>query len=186
MAAREAHTKECKARHDRLEALRRSSHVECGICMERVTERSVPSDRRFGLLACDHPFCLSCIRSWRSQFATGADVDAALRTCPICRTPTHFITPSAIWPANAEEKERIVSGYTLKLAEIDCRHFNYGEGSCPFGSSCMYRHQYRDGRMEEAAPRRVAADEGEVRVVQPVRLSDFLVIQQGKVRGRRR
>lgn len=50
----------------------------------------------------------------------------------------------------------------------------------------MYKHAYPDGRLEDAAPRRVAADEGEVRVVQPVRLSDFIVIKSGKARGRRR
>lgn len=186
-AAREAHTSECRARHDRLEAIRRSAHVECGICMEKVSEKPPPADRRFGLLNCDHPFCLSCIRSWRQQYSGGADVEQALRTCPICREPTHFITPSTVWPSTPEEKESIVAGYKAKLAEIDCRHFNYGDGSCPFGTSCMYRHAYKDGRLEEAAPRRVAAgDEGEIHVVQPVRLSDFIVIQRGRVRGRRR
>ena len=113
-------------------------------------------------------------------------MEQALRTCPICREPTHFITPSTVWPATPEEKESIVGGYKAKLGEIDCRHFNYGDGTCPFGTSCMYRHAYKDGRLEEAAARRVAADEGEIHLVQPVRLSDFIVIQRGRVRGRRR
>ena len=186
IAAREAHVSECRARHDRLEAIRRSAHVECGICIEKVTEKPPPADRRFGLLNCEHPFCLSCIRSWRQQYTGGADVEQALRTCPICREPTHFITPSTVWPATPEEKESIVGGYKAKLGEIDCRHFNYGDGTCPFGTSCMYRHAYKDGRLEEAAARRVAADEGEIHLVQPVRLSDFIVIQRGRVRGRRR
>jgi E3 ubiquitin-protein ligase makorin len=184
--AREAHVVECRARHERLEAIRRSAHVECGICMEKIAEKSIPSERRFGLLNCEHAFCLSCIRNWRQQYATGADVEQALRTCPICRTAAHFITPTSVWPATPEEREAIIVGYRTKLQEIDCRHFNYGEGACPFGTSCMYRHAYADGRLEEGAPRRVAADEGEVRVVQPVRLSDFIVVQRGKVRGRRR
>jgi len=186
MAAREAHAVDCRARHERLEAIRRSAHVECGICMEKVVEKSIPSERRFGLLNCEHAFCLNCIRNWRQQYATGADVEQALRTCPICRTAAHFITPTSVWPATAEEREAIIMGYRTKLKEIDCRHFNYGEGACPFGTSCMYRHAYADGRLEDEAPRRVAADEGEVRVVQPVRLSDFIVVQRGKVRGRRR
>jgi E3 ubiquitin-protein ligase makorin len=186
MNAREAHVIECYARHARLKAIRRSAHVECGICMERVTEKSNPAERRFGLLNCEHAFCLSCIRNWRQQYATGADVEQALRTCPVCRTTAHFITPTSVWPATPEEREAIISGYKHKLQEIHCRHFNYGEGACPFGTSCMYRHAYLDGRLEESAPRRVAADEGEVRVVQPVRLSDFIVVQRGKVRGRRR
>lgn len=104
----------------------------------------------------------------------------------MCRVTTHFITPSTVWPSTPAEKEAIVAGYKAKLASIDCRHFNYGEGTCPFGTSCMYRHAYPDGRLEESAPRRVAADEGEVHFVQPVRLSDFIEVKRGKVRGRRR
>ena len=50
----------------------------------------------------------------------------------------------------------------------------------------MYRHVYADGTLETQSSRKVAADEGEVRVVQPVRLSDFIVIKQGKVGRRRR
>lgn len=148
-------------------------------------EKAYPGDRKFGLLACEHPFCLRCIREWRQHVAGGADLESALRTCPLCRLPSHFVTPSTVWPASPEEKEAVVGGYRAKLASIDCRHFAWGEGACPFGISCLYRHAYPDGRIEEKALRRVAADEGEVRVVQPVRLSDFIVIQQGRVRGRR-
>lgn len=27
-------------------------------------------------------------------------------------------------------------------------HFDFGDGQCPFGTSCFYRHAYRDGRLE--------------------------------------
>jgi len=77
-AAREAHTHECNARHERLLARARSSHVECGICFERVLEK-VNGDRKFGLLECEHSFCLSCIRSWRQNLASGADVESVSR-----------------------------------------------------------------------------------------------------------
>jgi hypothetical protein len=30
----------------------------------------------------------------------------------------------------------------------DCIHFDFGDGTCPFGTSCFYRHAYRDGRLE--------------------------------------
>lgn len=47
--------------------------------------------RRFGLLnACVHPFCLSCIRSWRSTNEQGV----AIKACPVCRVVSHFVTPS--------------------------------------------------------------------------------------------
>jgi len=103
----------------------------------------------------------------------------------MCRVPTHFITPSTIWPGTPEEKDAITAGYKAKLASIDCRHFNFGEGTCPFGTSCMYRHGYPDGRLEEAAPRRVVADEGEVRFVQQPTLYDFIK-ERKPPKGRRR
>lgn len=34
----------------------------------------------------------------------------ALRTCPVCRTASHYIVPSMVWPSDHEEKERIVAG----------------------------------------------------------------------------
>lgn len=178
------HVSECTARHERLKARARSIHVECCICLERVLEKT-GGDRKFGLLSCEHAFCLSCIRSWRSNLGGGADVNSALRTCPVCRVTTHYITPSLTWPETQEEKDIIISGYKAKLASIDCKNFNFGKGTCPFGTSCMYRHAFPDGSLEDSAPRRVAVDEGEVKYVQPVKLSDFLEIRQGRVRGRR-
>lgn len=40
------------------------------------------------ILACS----LNCIRNWRAT--STADVDTAVRTCPVCRTQCFFITPS--------------------------------------------------------------------------------------------
>ena len=164
------HVEECTARHNRIELRARSQHVECGICLERVMD----NNRKFGLLTCDHAFCLQCIRNWRSNTGGGADVDTALRTCPVCRTTTYFIVPSAVWPTSAEQKEEIIAGYKAKLASIDCRFFNFGEGQCPFAQSCFYRHAYRDGTLEDSRPRTVAVDEDEVKVVQPVKLCDWI------------
>jgi E3 ubiquitin-protein ligase makorin len=165
-----AHVEECTARHNRIEMRARSQHIECGICYERIIE----NNRKFGLLSCEHAFCLSCIRSWRSNTGGGADVDTALRTCPVCRQVTYYIVPSAVWPETVEQKEVIISGYKAKLASIDCRFFSFGEGTCPFATSCFYKHAYKDGTLEDAKPRRVAVDEDEVRIVQPVKLCDFL------------
>lgn len=72
----------------------------------------------------------------------------ALRTCPVCRTPTYFITPSTKWPDTPDDKHAIVDAYKAAMAQKDCVHFAFGEGSCPFGTSCFYRHAYRDGRLE--------------------------------------
>ncbi|KAL0031746.1 hypothetical protein WJX79_004901 [Trebouxia sp. C0005] len=122
---------------------------------------------------------------WRSHHEGGADTDTALRTCPLCRTPCWFVTPSSIWPANQEDKDRIVAGYKAKLGSIDCRHWNFGENTCPFGTSCFYRHIYPDGPPQEAVLRKYGNSEGEVKILQPVRLSDFIQIssQRRPLRG---
>ena len=39
----------------------------------QVVMDKAPEQRRFGLMGCDHCFCLGCIRSWRSQ--SSADLD---------------------------------------------------------------------------------------------------------------
>ena len=57
-------------------ALKRSQEMECSICMERVLDKGPLSQRKFGLLDCDHPFCLACLRSWRAQTDSGADLDS--------------------------------------------------------------------------------------------------------------
>jgi hypothetical protein len=44
----------------------------------------------------------------------------ALRTCPVCRTTTHFITPSTAWPESPEDKEEIIATYKSKMGAIDC------------------------------------------------------------------
>ncbi|KAG2439538.1 hypothetical protein HXX76_004891 [Chlamydomonas incerta] len=182
------HAAECRLRHERLEARLRSADVECGICLEHVLHKPSVSERRFGLMECDHAFCLSCIRSWRERNTdVSLATDTAVRTCPICRTPTHFVTPSLVWPATPEEKETIVGAYKNKLGTIDCRHFAFGDGTCPFSTSCFYRHAYRDGRLEEVVLRRAGNADGEVRVVAPLRLSAFLDTPQAqRLLGRRR
>uniref|UniRef100_A0A061S6I4 E3 ubiquitin-protein ligase makorin n=1 Tax=Tetraselmis sp. GSL018 TaxID=582737 RepID=A0A061S6I4_9CHLO len=167
------HTSTCLVRKERAEAHLRSAEVECCICLEKVLSKASVSERKFGLMACDHAFCLSCIRDWRTHY-TGIDVETALRTCPVCRTPTHFITPSLVWPETKEEKDTIVEGYKKKLASIDCKHFDRGNGTCPFGTSCFYRHMLPDGTLDRPTLRHCGNADGEVRILQPVLLSHFM------------
>ncbi|KAK9861331.1 hypothetical protein WJX84_010899 [Apatococcus fuscideae] len=179
--AQASHLQECHSRHERLAARARSAVKECGICLERVLEKEVPRERRFGLLSgCFHAFCLPCIRGWRSHLDSGADVDGALRTCPVCRTTSYYVIPSPVWPADQADKERIVGEYKSKLSSIDCRHWNFGENACPFGTSCFYRHVYPDGRPQETRLRKYGNSEGEVKIVRPVNLSQFMDLPQAQ------
>lgn len=173
---REEHQRQCERNQKRLEALRSSQEIECSICLERVLSKPTVAERKFGLLSgCDHPFCISCIRDWRSNtHAPGMDVDTVVRACPVCRVVSHYVIPSVIWYSNPEEKQEIVDGYKSKLSGIDCRHFDFGNGSCPFGTSCFYKHVYKDGTREETKLRHLGAADGGTVIAKDVRLSDFL------------
>lgn len=74
-AQRIAHTEQCKSHIDRVESRRVSAEQECSICLEVVLSKEQPSERRFGLMACDHPFCLACVRDWRANIDSEADID---------------------------------------------------------------------------------------------------------------
>ncbi|KAL3229465.1 hypothetical protein MRX96_023561 [Rhipicephalus microplus] len=96
---RAQHREECVQRHEQdMElsfAIQRSADKCCGICMDVVMEKEPPSERRFGILEkCSHIFCLNCIRKWRGskQFDS-----KTVRSCPECRVPSDFVTPSSFW-----------------------------------------------------------------------------------------
>ncbi|KAJ3198746.1 hypothetical protein HDU82_001068, partial [Entophlyctis luteolus] len=73
------------------------------------------------------------------------------------------------------EKEAALEAYKRRMNRIDCKHYNQGEGTCPFGTSCLYRHVRRDGTVEEAKVRFVVGGhEGETRVMGAVQLFEFL------------
>lgn len=166
----------------------RSAEMECAVCLERVLEKPKLGDRRFGLLSgCDHSFCLQCIRDWRdggvAREAPDSQTSSALeqaRRCPLCRELSHFITPSQHWPADAAEKAATIEAYQGKMNKIPCRNFDYGDGRCPFGSSCFYRHAYRDGTEESNDVRKTTDGEGNLHIASEVRLSDFFETAQGR------
>nr|QEX51212.1 E3 ubiquitin-protein ligase makorin isoform X1 [Cymbidium ensifolium] len=173
---REDHIKLCQKNNQHLEALRFSQDIECSVCLDRVLSKPTPAERKFGLLSeCDHPFCISCIRNWRSNCPSiGMDVNSTLRACPMCRKLSYFVIPSVIWYSTSEEKQEIVDNYKAKLRTIDCKYFDFGNGTCPFGTSCFYKHAYRDGRLEEVALRHLNAEDGSIMIAKNIRLSDFL------------
>ncbi|KAJ7982199.1 zinc finger CCCH domain-containing protein 69 [Quillaja saponaria] len=173
---REEHMKSCEKKQKHLDSLKSSQDIECSVCLERVLSKPTAAERKFGLLSeCDHPFCISCIRNWRSSSLTsGLDISNTVRACPICRKLSYFVIPSVIWYSTKEEKQEIVDNYKAKLKSIDCKHFDFGHGNCPFGTSCFYKHAYRDGRLEEVVLRHLGAEDGHTVIAKDVRLSDFL------------
>jgi len=173
----EKHLAECGAsgwkqqKNTQLEQLSRG--VECGICLEPVTGEHRPmACRRFGLLeGCAHAFCLDCIRNWRQGGSAQAEV---VRSCPICREVSYFVVPSTHWLSDPEQKGALIDNYKQGMGKKDCKHFNFGDGSCPFGSSCFYSHRYRDGTEEEAPQLRQVAGDENTRIVEETTLWDFL------------
>eukprot|EP00892_Ulva_mutabilis_P010275 jgi/Ulvmu1/761/UM010_0135.1 len=181
---RNEHITACAEMLKATEAHARSKHKECGICLEAVLGKEDPAARRFGLLTCEHCFCLKCIRSWRGS--TLAD-ESATRACPSCRTTTFFVTPSSVWPQSAAEKQHIIDGYKAQLGRTHCKHYGRGSGTCPFGTSCFYRHENADGTLQErdalpADTRFASGADGRVMPLRDPTLSSFL--QHGRV-GRR-
>jgi E3 ubiquitin-protein ligase makorin len=167
------------AREERAARLAASACIECNVCLEMVLSKPTPAERRFGLLpSCWHAFCLACIRGWRAAGEEAQRAAAAEhgRTCPVCRVPSFFVAPSAVWPRDEDEKQALLGAYKARLGGVPCRHFDQGRGSCPFGSSCFFSHRLADGSEAASAPlrRMYGAEEGEVRVVELVRMAAFL------------
>jgi len=171
----EEHIKACKAAAAGKEAESAGDKVECSICLEVVMEKPRLADRRFGVLdGCDHPFCLGCIREWRAGTDGKLSIDGAVRTCPVCRNSSHFVIPSAKWVGSEAGRAELIQQFKAKCKGINCKHFSYGEGQCPFGNSCFYKHAYRDGSLEEVNLRHRLGGDGEVSIQKPNRLADFL------------
>jgi E3 ubiquitin-protein ligase makorin len=121
----------------------------CGICLNNVVEMG----RRFALYSnCQHCFCYECARSWHRKQATmkkrqGIDVDRTLlkHSCPICRVESDYIVPSK-YQCTGVEKEKVFEDYKKIRSIQPCTWFEIGvRGSCPFGSSCFYKHADHDG-----------------------------------------
>lgn len=156
--------------------------IKCGICNEPVLQKVDP---RFGLLNCNHAFCLSCIRTWR---AANFDAnDEGSRSCPDCYEVTYFIVPSSTWIEDPVEKEKVIDQYKKKMSVIPCKYHDNGRGSCPFGSSCFYEHRndYAPGEDSyssldpaRAAYRQALNDQNErLAKVREAKLSDYIVFK---------
>lgn len=151
-----AHVRACAEKAERHAHTSPGAAVECGICMENPAALG----RKFGLLQnCDHPFCLECVRSWRGSDNAEVFGRENVRSCPLCRVESFVIIPSETFETDVDEKDRLLESYRRKLGRIPCKHFRFGDGTCPFGTRCMYAHVDRDGR-EQANPDLVFNDTG--------------------------
>lgn len=146
MQQRRKHIQDCLQQHERdMElsfAIARSKDKTCGICFDTIMEKS-GREKRFGILPnCSHIFCLECIRKWRQakQFE-----HKITRACPECRVASDFVCPSAFWVDTKEEKEKLLVDYRAALGVKDCKYFKKGDGKCPFGNKCFYKHALPNG-----------------------------------------
>ena len=51
-----------------------------------------------------------------------------------------------------EEKEKLFESYRANLTKKECKYFNKGQGECPFGNKCFYRHANKDGEDVDVGP----------------------------------
>ncbi|XP_020816279.1 probable E3 ubiquitin-protein ligase makorin-1 [Drosophila serrata] len=145
-AQRKKHNRECLQQHEQAMelsfAIARSKDKTCGICFDTIMEKA-GREKRFGILPnCNHIFCLECIRTWRQakQFE-----HKITRACPECRVCSDFVCPSAFWVETKEEKDKLLNDYRVALGAKDCKYFKKGEGKCPFGNKCFYKHALPNG-----------------------------------------
>jgi len=150
-----------------------SASLECGICLEVISRNG---SGQFGLLtSCDHAFCLPCIRNWRSSdMSNSDDTKSLVRRCPLCREASYLVVPCDRMVRDKERKMKLVQDYIRHMGTIHCAHFNNGEGTCPFGTSCFYIHMYSNGKLQDPGELRVFKDaDGKAKFDHASKLSEY-------------
>uniref|UniRef100_A0A7S3V1L3 RING-type E3 ubiquitin transferase n=1 Tax=Aplanochytrium stocchinoi TaxID=215587 RepID=A0A7S3V1L3_9STRA len=154
-----------------------SKLLECGICLDVISEKK-DGDRRFGILqSCDHAFCLACIRNWRGQDVNDVQLDSGMvKMCPLCRAVSYFIVPCSRMVKDPNRKQRLIDEYRQKMSTLECKHFQRGKGVCPFGNSCFYAHLNPDSTLAQSygIPRSFKTAEGSTHVETKPTLFDFV------------
>ncbi|CZR57860.1 uncharacterized protein PAC_07749 [Phialocephala subalpina] len=161
----------------------------CVICFE--------TPETYGLLVnCDHAFCLDCIRSWRATAPKNPTSENELKktskTCPMCRSQSHFTIPSSVWPVTAGSentmKKEIVDGYLGRMKNIPCRYFEQSakdsapdyKFKCQFGNNCHYSHTHPDTKepyvfsQQELKPERTSRRADRARLLADMAMMEML------------
>ncbi|KAL8178959.1 UNVERIFIED_CONTAM: hypothetical protein K2H54_058076 [Gekko kuhli] len=132
-------------------AVEKSEDVVCGICMDKVYEKTLPEERLFGILPnCNHAYCVGCIRKWRKSRDFQ---NAVIKGCPECRVTSSYFIPNKYWISDTDEKEKLIETFKSRTGKIRCKFFVRGNGHCPFKSECIYLHELPGGQVPVPRPR---------------------------------
>ncbi|XP_062997734.1 probable E3 ubiquitin-protein ligase makorin-1 [Elgaria multicarinata webbii] len=132
-------------------AVAQSDDVVCGICMDKISQKTLPEERLFGILPnCTHAYCVGCIRKWRKSRDFHSTV---IKGCPECRVTSTYFIPNKYWVFDTEEKEKLIENFKARTSKIRCKFFVRGNGHCPFKSECIYLHELPGGQLPAARPR---------------------------------
>ena len=87
----------------------------CSICLDET------STDKYGILQnCFHTFHYSCLKNWR---VGGSSSISAVRSCPVCRAPSHFIIPYASPVTEEVKKKNLIAAYKLNCSKKECVTF---------------------------------------------------------------
>ncbi|KAI8838097.1 hypothetical protein BC829DRAFT_404744 [Chytridium lagenaria] len=121
----------------------KSKEWTCAICLE------IP--KFFGvLIGCNHPFCMPCLKRWRDKQSKEHYLreSTVIKGCPVCREPSRFIVPSAVFPETEDQKKALIEDYKDSTQKTHCRYFQKSNGidrRCPFGDDCLFGHRDSNG-----------------------------------------
>lgn len=104
------------------------------------------------------------------------------RACPECRQTSDYICPSRYWLDTPEEKDQLLTSYRANLLQKECKYFQKGQGECPFGNKCFYRHAAADGKDVDVGPPQKQVrqnDNGDPSLMERILLYDFLEERDG-------
>ena len=180
MERNEEHLDECLSKPESV-PIAQLHQILCGLCNSPVLQGVDP---RFGLLNCNHVFCLGCIRTWRSTHFDANNENS--RSCPDCKEVTYFIVPSSTWIDDQIEKFKVIEQYKKRMSVIPCKYYDYGRGDCPFGTSCFYDHRIDSDARFIPRPPLILDHREQIAKVRDAKLSDYLVFKTAPARNKKK